>query len=336
MLKLGFIGCGGIARHHAGTILREVKGIRIAAGADLSAKARRLFREVAGEVDLYSDYDAMLRKADIDAVCVALPTGLHRQATVSAARRGKHVFCEKPMAMSLRDCDRMIAATEKADVKLMVGHVRRYDRDWGTWKKLVESGTIGRPVHWRQLSGGGQPGTWFLDARMGGGPFLDGCVHNWDYANWVFGEPKEAVGSLMRLASTTALDTGAVVVRYASGDEVVMCWSWGLPKGVRAGGISELLGPKGVIHFPGFLANGELPKGFDPVKQGAYCVQKPRGKRIVTFRRADMFAEEWRDFRDAIAENRAPQATAEGGRRAVAVGLAVLEAGRTRKPVKIA
>ena len=124
------------------------------------------------------------------------------------------MLCEKPMAMTLRDCDAMIAAAENAGTTLMVGHVRRYDTDWGTWRSLVEKGVIGRPVLWRQTAGGGHPGNWFMDARMGGGPFMDGCVHNWDFANWVFGQPAEAVASLMRLAKTSAFDTGTVAILF--------------------------------------------------------------------------------------------------------------------------
>jgi predicted dehydrogenase len=261
-----------------------------------------------------------------------LPTGLHKQATVAAAKAGKHVFCEKPMAMSLKDADAMIDACDKAKVKLMVGQVRRYDSDWGTFRKLILGNAVGRPVLWRQTSGGSGPGRWFMDAKMGGGPFLDGCVHNWDFANYIFGEPGEALGSIMRFRTTSALDTGAVIVRYKSGDEVMLCWSWGLPTGVRAGFGLEVLGPKGVIRFPGTF---ELPDGFDAEKYGAYQVDTGKRTRLVKFRKRNMFAEEWKDFRRCIEKDTEPQVTGETAKQALAVGLAVLKTGASRKPVKI-
>jgi len=335
MFKLGFIGCGGIARHHAGIIGENVKGIRITAGADLSKDALKAFHEKTGVEDLYSDYRAMLKKADVDAVAVCLPTGLHKAATVAAAKAGKHVFCEKPMAMSLRDCDAMIDACKKAKVKLMIGQVRRYDADWGTFRKIVQSGAIGRPVLWRQTAGSRGPGRWFMDAKLGGGPFLDGAVHNWDFANYTFGQPREAIGSLMRLRTTSALDTGAVIVRYNSGDEVMLSWSWGLPEGCSAGSVMEALGPKGVITFDRMIPADALPKGFDRTKYGAYLIDTGKKKRIVKFRKKNMFAEEWKDFARAVQRDVEPQVTGEIGKLAAAVGLAVLKTGATRRPVKI-
>lgn len=335
MLKLGFIGCGGIARYHSNVIRGSVKKIAITAGADTSPRALAQFGEDGGAPELYRDYGEMLKKADIDAVCVALPTGLHKKATIAALRRGKHVFCEKPMAMSLRDCDAMIEAADKAGRVLMIGHVRRYDSDWGAWKKLVLSGAVGRPVLWRQTGGGAGPGRWFMDARMGGGPFLDAFVHNWDFANWMFGRPKEAVGSLMKFGTGTAPDTGAVIVRYESGDEVMLSLSWALPRGVRAASMGDILGPKGAILFPGSYAREDLPREFDAAKYGAYVVDAARGRRCVRFVRRDMFAAEWKDFCGAVREGREPTATGEAGRAAAAVGLAVLEAGKKRKPVRV-
>ncbi|HRU07705.1 MAG TPA: Gfo/Idh/MocA family oxidoreductase [Candidatus Brocadiia bacterium] len=335
MLKLGFIGCGGIARHHAKTIQNSVKGLRIAAGADVSADARKLFGETFHCSNMMDDYRDLL-KTDIDAVCVALPTGLHADAVVAAAQAGKHVFCEKPMAMNLRDCDRMIAACDKARVKLMIGQVRRYDAYWGTFKKLMDSGAVGRPVLWRQCVASSGPGRWFMDAKLGGGPFIDGCVHNWDFANYCFGEPVEAIGSLMRVYQKSALDTGAMIVRYKSGDEIALSWSWGMPQGCRAGRVHEALGPKGVIQFPECITPEELPKDLDSQKHGVFMVDLGAKKRFVKYsKKTNMFAEEWKDFLGAVEKNREPKVTGAIGRKAAAVAIAVLKAGETRKPVKI-
>jgi len=210
MLKLGFIGCGSIANHHANTMEQNVKGIAFAAGADGNPKTLAAFGKAHDVRALYKDYREMLAKADIDAVCVALPTGLHKAGAVAAARAGKHIFLEKPMARTLREADAIINAADKAGVTLMVGQVRRYDNDWGTWRKLVLSGAIGRPVLWRQTAGGAGPRSWFMDDKMGGGPFMDGCVHNWDFTNYLFGKPREALGSILRFLPSTALDTGVV------------------------------------------------------------------------------------------------------------------------------
>lgn len=340
MIKIGFIGCGGITRRHAMSV-PKVKGLRIAAAADIATDTLANFGRDNGVEALYADYKEMLAKEDLDAVNVSLPTGLHREAAVAAAKAGLHVFCEKPMAMSLKDCDAMMKACDDAGVVLLIAQCRRYDAFWGAFKKVVDSGAIGRPILWRQAIAAPGPGRWFMDARMGGGPFMDGCVHNWDFANCVFGEPVEAVGSLMRLYQDSALDTGSATVRYASGDEITLNWSWGMPQGCSAGrGVHVALGPKGVIRFPETLDPGDYPEGFDHEKYGhekygAFMVDTGAKKRLVKFRKNDMYVEEWKDFRDCVAKGHQPVAGGEVGKKAVAVALAVLKAGETRRPVKI-
>ena len=336
MVKLGMIGCGGIANLHARVVAREVRGMRVAAASDINETALAAFGKEHAVDALYTDYRAMLRKADVDAVCVALPTGLHRRAAVAAAKAGKHVFCEKPMAMSLRDADAIIEACAKAGVKLMVGQVRRYDAFWGAFKKLIDSGAIGRPVLWRQTNAGAGPGRWFMDAKMGGGPFMDGCVHNWDFANYVFGEPVDAVGTLMSLSEGSAFDAGSVSVRYRGGDQIVLAWCWGLPKGCRGQRAHDALGPKGVIHFPGGFPSSEFPEGFDHDKYGAFLVDTGARNRLVKFRKNSMFGEEWKDFRDCVVKDREPKVTGLLAQQAAAVALAAIQAGATRKTVKIA
>ena len=174
-----------------------------------------------------------------------------------------------------------------------------------------------------------------MDEEMGGGPFLDGCMHNWDFANLVFGKPLEAIGSLVRFKDTTALDTGSVIVRYAEEDEVMLSWSWALPKGTQAGGTNEILGPKGVIKFPGTFPLQEYEADLDEEHYGGYLVDTGQEKRVVPFEKKDMFAAEWEGFRDAVLEGRPPLVTGEIGREALKVGLAVLRAGASRKPVAI-
>jgi len=334
MIKVGFIGCGNINRHHVRSINKGVENLIPVAGADISPDARTGFLEDAPDARLFDDYNDMLQTADIDAVCVGLPTALHKDATVAAARAGKHVFCEKPMAMTLADAETMIQETAKAGVKLMIGQVRRYDNHWGACRDLVRTGAIGRPVIWRHVAGGSAPGRpWFVDAQLGGGPFMDGAVHNWDFANYMFGSPTEAIGSIMRIGTGTALDTGGVVVRYADGDEVLLSWSWGLPTGCRADSAMDVLGPKGVIRFPGTFSDDEFE--YDRDTQGAFLVDTGSDKRIATFTKNDMFADEWRDFRDSLVANRDPKVTGQIGMQALAVALAVLETGATRKPVPV-
>ena len=334
-MKLAFIGCGNIATYHSGVIRGSVKGIEIVAGCDIDSRALSAYGKEFGVRELYADYRELLANPDIEAVCVALPTGLHCQAVLDAARAGKQVFCEKPMAITVRDCDRMIDACERAGVLLMIGHVRRYDADWGAWKKIVQSGRIGRPVIWRQTAGGAGPGGWFMEAGMGEGPFMDGCVHNWDFANAVFGEPVEATGSLARLYGKTALDSGTAIVRYAGGDEVHLAWTWGLPAGTIADRANDIIGPRGAVLFPGAFDPTDHDPGFDIKSRGAYLVDTGKAKRLSVFPKRDMFAQEWKELLRCVRTGGAPLTDGVLGREAVRVARAVLRAGEKRSRVRI-
>jgi len=336
MIRLGMIGCGGIATHHA-NMIENVPSLKVAAAADIHPKARKLFAETFNVEMAFSYYNKMLREASLDAVAVALPTYLHRGAVVAAAKAGLHVFCEKPIAMTLPDARAMIRACEKADVNLLAGFVRRFDADWATFRKLVQSSRIGRPVIWRQfLSGCGAPMGWYYDAQKGGGPFMDGCAHNYDFAHSVFGRAVSVVASLSRLKPSTALDTGTVCIRYEKGDEMHLSWSWGLPDGVIAASGTDALGPKGSIRFPGSYPADLLGNDFDAEKYGAYLVTQAGGKnKAVRYPLKDMYIKQWRHFAECIRRDRRPLVSGPEAYEAQRVACAVLKAAQTGKKVTL-
>jgi predicted dehydrogenase len=137
---------------------------------------------------------------------------------LAAARHGKHVFCEKPMAMNMEDALEMEAVCREAGVKLQLGFVRRFDNEWLKFKEIVTSGQLGRPVVWRTASAGqGAPTPWFFQRELGGGPFMDGAVHNYDFGNYMFGKVKSvtARGTTIQ-PNRTAIDTGIASIEYES------------------------------------------------------------------------------------------------------------------------
>ena len=155
MLNIGFIGCGGIARHHASR-LAQVRGARIIACADAFQGAAVSFAAEFGHAgaQTFTDHRQMLRLDAVDAVWVCTPTFMHAGPVIDAAKAGKHIFCEKPMAMKLADARRMTVAADKAGVRLTIGQVRRFCPEWGKMKQIVQSGTLGSPVIWRFAAGG--------------------------------------------------------------------------------------------------------------------------------------------------------------------------------------
>jgi predicted dehydrogenase len=260
-----------------------------------------------------------------------VPTGYHADVVVDIAKAGKQVFTEKPIAMTMADVDRMIDACHKAKVILQVGFVRRFDDDWLKFKELVLSGVIGRPVMWRSVSAGHMPVKWFIDEKIGGGPFIDGCIHNFDFGLFTFGKADQAIASLRRFrADTTSLDSGTAIVKYKSGDEIMCAWSWGLPQGCSSKFFHDAIGPAGVLNFAsGSQEDGSIEYDISNEKE------KNMKVKVEKYNILDSFKRQIEHFIDCVEHKKEPMANGEDGKRVLEVCLAVIESGKTGKPVTI-
>jgi len=335
MLRIGMIGCGGIANHHAKRI-KDVEDAQIVHCSDVSGDAAAQMAEEYGAAAHDTDYHALLDDKDVDAVYVCLPTFLHRDAVVAAAEAGKHIFCEKPIAMTSQHAQEMIDACAKAKVTFMIGFVRRYDPHWGKVGELVKAGRVGRPAIWRHCSAGGGPARpWFLDREQGGGPLIDGAVHDYDFLRSMFGDARRVFGSMKTFKSdSTALDSGTGVVQFQSGDEAMLCWSWGLPKGARGESLIDVLGPDGAISFT--APADQFPEGADPKTHGGVAiVGEDNGRTVEVYEKKDMFLEQARDFVDCVLNGKPPMATGEDGKKALEIGLGILKSSDTGEPVDV-
>jgi len=338
MLNLGFIGCGGIARLHASRLRQLARSVRVTATADVDGKAADAFALDFGgrDVAAFTDYGDLLKSGKVDAVMVCTPTYLHAAPVIAAARAGVHVFCEKPMALKLGDAHRMAEACERHGVRLTIGFVRRFDPFWGCMRKIVESGLLGDPVIWRSVSAGHQSTVWMRHADKGGGPLMDGGVHNFDFALQMLG-PVESVqaSSMLFDATSKGADTASAIVTFAAGHQLLMNWSWGIPKGIRPRGIDDIIGPAGALPIQPTIPE-KRPKGFDPEKQQALVVSLKNGShRVRTYRPRDMFLEQMRHVCRQFARGAQPLVTASDGIRALEVAAAVLKSGRTRRTVRL-
>lgn len=250
MFKIGIVGCGGISRVHL-DILSQISDVEISAICDVDEKKLLEFKKKYGAKKIFSDFKELMRE-EVDVILCCVPTHLHAPVIVEAAKKGKDIFCEKPLAMTMEDALEMEEVCKKNRVKFQIGFVRRFDSEWLKLKELIQKGTIGRPVLWRGANAGSGPNPkWFFEKEKGGGPFVDGCVHNYDFSRFIFGETKEAKASLFRFKKeSAAFDTGTALVKFKSEDEIMLSWSWGLPKGCSGQNIHDILGPKGTIFFP--------------------------------------------------------------------------------------
>lgn len=187
-IRVCLIGAGRAGMIHAINLRGAVPGADVVAVADPFIDA---CRSACKELDIgryYLDYKEALQAPDIDAVVIVTPTSLHCEVTEAAAAAGKHVFCEKPMAMTETECDRMIAACEKGKVILQIGFMRRFDDSFMLAYEAVQRGDIGSVVMVRSNTRGPSiPMKWTYDLSKSNGPLAEVNSHDIDSLRWFTG-----------------------------------------------------------------------------------------------------------------------------------------------------
>ena len=195
-LKIGIIGCGGIARGAHAPYYKDEKRVEVVAVCDMLPGRVKKFRdETFPKADLYTDYQELLKRADIDAVDICTPNYLHSEIAIAAFAAGKHVFCEKPDAVSPKKAIAMKDASEKAGKLLMVMRNNRFSDQSQYAKKFIDAGKMGdiyaARCGWQRRRGIPGKGGWFTTkAQSGGGPLIDLGVHMIDLTIWLMGNPR--------------------------------------------------------------------------------------------------------------------------------------------------
>ncbi len=223
--RAGVIGGGAIAQAcHLPGYARH-KSVELAAVAD-PAKARHdEIKEQYPGVQVYTDYKELLAREALDVVSVCTPNHLHADAAVRSLQAGCHVLCEKPMATTLKDADRMIAAAREARRKLMVGFTHRLMKGPIESKELLRQKAIGKPymMRVRFAHGGPWPGwakdKWFYDPKKAsGGAMLDMGIHAIDLCQWLMGPIARVQAKAATLAKKIEVDdTALLIVEFKNG-----------------------------------------------------------------------------------------------------------------------
>ncbi|OIP11981.1 MAG: hypothetical protein AUJ96_01165 [Armatimonadetes bacterium CG2_30_66_41] len=258
-LRVLVLGAGDRGAVHS-QAWKSVPGASVAEIVDVDLDRAKTLAEQAGVPRWSADWQAALAGTDAHILSNALPASLHADPTVAAAERGIHTFCEKPIALTVADAQRMIDATAAHDVQLAFCFQRRRIPAYAKLAELIQAGEIGRPiVHLQASAAEIRPKIAMHDKHGNGGPMVDGWCHFVDIMRIVFGaDPVRAFARGFVFAKghpslapikELAIDTASVLVDFASGDLMSATWTWGMPKGVRLSLLGEtLLGPKGAIR----------------------------------------------------------------------------------------
>jgi predicted dehydrogenase len=216
MVRVGLLGAGFIGATHA-QAYAAIEGAQLVAVADANRPAADALAGQYG-AKTYYDAEALLADGSVDVADVCLPTFLHERYVVAAAEHGKHVLCEKPVALSLEQVDAMIAAVERAGVIAMVAQVIRFWPQYVVIRELLQSGALGQPLIAKaaRLASAPRWGNWFADPALSGGAVLDLHIHDLDFVCWLFGRPRSvyAVGAQSATGAwddvVSSLDFGTV------------------------------------------------------------------------------------------------------------------------------
>ena len=226
-LRVALIGCGGISGAHAAAYRRLGADVaRVTATADT---ARHLADQRAAEVGAgfsSADYHAAIARGDVDAVDICLPHHLHAEVAIAAARAGKHILVEKPMACTMAECRAMVQAADTAGVTLMVAQVQRYMPSYRGVRRLCASGELGtiRAVRFDSMQNAPDflpPEHWLFDGRLaGGGIVISVSVHRIDLVRFLIGDVRRVLAVTHRGAGPYAAgaeDYAAALLEFTSG-----------------------------------------------------------------------------------------------------------------------
>lgn len=227
-VSIGLIGAGRIGSFHGESVARRLVDARLAAIGDPAPGAASRLAAKLDVAAAYTDVAEMLAQPGLDAVIIATPARFHTDVLVQAAEAGKHVFCEKPMALTLEDADRAIAAAKAAGVSLQIGFNRRWDQAFAECHAAIAAGKVGTPQLLRSVIR--DPGPFGADpAKV---PlwtiFFETLIHDFDTLLWLNAgaKPMEVYAAADALVRPDArgdgfLDTAVVTIRFDNGSIAV-------------------------------------------------------------------------------------------------------------------
>jgi len=280
-VRWGVLGAGGIASRRTipeGIVPADDACLAIVMDV-VASRAREVGQTYA--VPFTSDVDEVLGSG-VDVVYVATPNDLHADLAVAAARAGKHVFVEKPLALSLEDADRIIAACADAGVKLMEGYMMKFHRHHVRARAMIRKGKLGRLVNGRwQLSCWYPPmeGAWRQDpARSGGGALMDMATHGFSLLEWLTDDTVQAVfaRTTPKVHAYPSDDSSCTMLVMASGATFTVDCYYNVPDASVRNRL-ELYGTEGSLLAEGTI--GQDPGGsmrYYPAQQDAYTAQQDR------------------------------------------------------------
>ena len=311
-VRWGVIGAGDIVRRRVAPALIDSPACDIVAVSRGRPELAAAFAADIGARRWYSHWQEVVADPDVDCVYVATPVDVHAEQTIAAAEAGKHVLCEKPMAMTTAECDRMIAACRAHHVRLGIAYYRHFYPAILRVKALLESGDIGQPV-FAQVNAfeyfdpaPDNPRRWLLDpARAGGGPMMDFGCHRLEVLMHLFGAVRRTAAITANVVFDRPVeDTAAVLLQFEGGPCAAVTVTHAAEERQDT---LQVFGTRGSVHI-------------DELNAGQLRIRTGNQSRVESHPPADNIHRPLiDDFVEALLTDREPAVTGEIGRAVAAI-----------------
>ena len=332
LVNIGVIGLGRMGRLYARMLATQVSGVRLYAVAEVGEQVRSQVISELGVAYVFADAYKLLALPGLDAVVIATPTSTHHDLVIAAAKAGKAMLCEKPLALTLEETQAMVEAVASARVPLQVGFMRRFDAAYQRAKTLIAGGQIGYPVTFKSLSRDPfcPPGN-YMDPAKSGGLILDMAIHDFDLARWLVGSEVERVtaeGTVLvcnDLAAVGDIDNALVNMRFVNGvlGNIEASRNAFYGYDIR----TEVLGSEGAVmigvhqHTPVLLLN----------RAGAHHDVMP----YLMERFGDAYRAQLQHFVDCLHKGQSPSVSGAEALAACKIGIAATRSYQTGRPVTL-
>jgi myo-inositol 2-dehydrogenase/D-chiro-inositol 1-dehydrogenase len=330
-INVGIIGAGRIGRLHAEHLAYRIPQANVLAVSDIILEAAQKCATACDIPTAAQDPQVIMDNPDIEAVIICSSTDTHAQMIKEAAAAGKHIFCEKPIALDLAHIDRALEAVEKAGVKLQIGFNRRFDANHRRVRRAVEEGEIGRPHLLHIVSRDPAPPS-IEYIRVSGGMFLDMTIHDFDMARFLIDSQVEeiyAAGGVMvdpAIGEAGDIDTAVITLRFKNGVIGTIDNSrqavYGYDQRV------EVFGSKGAISTGNIYPN-------TATVHGPESIHRDLPLNFFMDRYVDSYVTEMQAFIASIQQHTTPLVTGRDGRIPVVMGHAAIKSYQENRPVKL-
>ena len=328
---VGVIGTGRIGKLHIEHLSQNIPEADLVAICSLDTETAESLAERFNIPIVTSDYHTLVTNPKIDAVIVASSTDTHVEICQAAAAAGKHIFCEKPIALDLEQIDETLAIVKEAKVKFQVGFNRRFDKNFMKARESIVSGEIGEPHILRITSRDPAPPP-IEYVKISGGMFLDMTIHDFDMARYLINDEVVkvyAIGDVRvnpQIGEEGDIDTAIITLRFQNGVLATIDNSreavYGYDQRV------EVFGSKGMVTV-GNLSTDTVTLHNDAGKHAA------NPQYFFVERYKDAYLSELKAFVMCILDNTQPPVSGEDGRAPIVMGYAALKSLRENRPVKL-